>query len=131
MKKTVDSLNSKLASSEANSINSEFIKVGENEVLVKYLKDNNRNAIVSLIDKLKVSHPNSAIVLIGNDGASLPVVCSVNGSALKTNKAGDIVRSVANVLGASGGGRPDFASGAGKDASKVEEALKVAKDLIK
>ncbi len=131
LKKTVDSLNSKLASSEANSINSEFVKVGENEVLVKYLKDNNRNAIVSLIDKLKVSHPNSVVVLIGNDGASLSVVCSVNGNALKTNKAGDIVRSVANVLGASGGGRPDFASGAGKDASKVEEALKVAKDLIK
>ena len=131
LKKTVESLNSKLANSEANSINSEFVKAGDFEVLVKYLKDSGRNAIVSLVDKLKVSHPHSVILFIGNDGGSLPVICSVNGNALKTNKAGDIVRSVANVLGASGGGRPDFASGAGKDASKVEEAVKVAKDLIK
>ena len=131
LKKTVESLNSKLANSEANSITSEFVKKDNYEVLVKYLKDSNRNAISSLIDKLKVSHTNSVIVFIGNDGSTLPVVCSVNGEALKSYKAGDLVRQVANVLGGSGGGRPDFASGAGKDSSKIEEAIKCAKEILK
>ena len=131
LKKTVESLNSKLANSEANAINNEFIKGNGYEVLIKYLKDSNRNAVTSLVDKLKVSHPDSVIVFIGNDNGSLPVICSVNGEALKAYKAGDLVRLVAGELGGSGGGRPDFASGAGKDASKVDEALAKAKELVK
>ena len=131
LRKTVESLNSKLANSEANAINNEFIKGNGYEVLIKYLKDSNRNAVTSLVDKLKVSHPDSVIVFIGNDNGSLPVICSVNGEALKAYKAGDLVRLVAGELGGSGGGRPDFASGAGKDASKVDEALAKAKELVK
>ena len=131
LKKTVETLNNKLANSEANAINNEFVNLGSYEVLVKYLKDSGRNAVSSLNDKLKVSHPNSVIILIGNDNGSLPVVCSVNGEALKAYKAGDLVRQVATVLGGSGGGRPDFASGAGRDASKVSEALAKAKEIVK
>ena len=131
LKKNLDSLNSKLANSEANAINSEFVSKGEYEVLVKYLKDTNRNSIVNLVDKLKVSHQNSVIVFIGEDGATLPVVSSVNGAALKSFKAGDLVRSAATKLGGSGGGRPDFASGAGKDRSKVNEAIEEIKGMLK
>ena len=131
LKKTVESLNSKLANSEANAINSEFVNRGECEVLVKHLKDANRNAVTTLVDKLKVSHPNSVIVLIGDDASSISVICSVNGNGLNAYKAGDLVRQVAGVLGGSGGGRPDFASGAGKDKSKINEAVEFAKGLVK
>ena len=128
LKKTVESLSNKLASSEANSINSEFVNNGRFEVLVKYLKDSNRSAIIGLNDKLKVAHKDSVILLIGGD---LSVVCSVNGSALSSIKAGDLVRLSAGALGGSGGGRPDFASGAGKDNTKVSEAISLAKDALK
>ncbi len=128
LKKTVESLSNKLASSEANSINSEFTNNGRFEVLVKYLKDSNRNAIIGLNDKLKVAHKDSVILLIGGD---LSVVCSVNGSALSSIKAGDLVRLSAGALGGSGGGRPDFAGGAGKDNTKINEAISLAKDALK
>ena len=131
LKKQVESLSMKLAHSEAQAINAEFNKVGDIEVLVKYMKDSGRNAIVSLLDQLKVSHKDSVMVIIGDDHATLPVVCSVNGLAQSKYRAGDIVRAVAGVLNGSGGGRPDFASGAGKDASKVNEALENARGLIK
>ena len=131
LKKTVESLSAKLAHSEAQATASEFAKVGEIEVLVKYMKDSGRNAIVSLLDNLKVSHKDSVMIVIGEDNGTLPVVCSVNGKAQASYRAGDLVRAVAGVLGGSGGGRPDFASGAGKDASKVSEALEAAKGLVK
>lgn len=131
MKKQIESLSAKLAHAEAQSINSEFVKVGEIEVLIKYMKDSGRNAIVSLLDNLKVSHKDSLMIIIGEDNGSLPVVCSVNGKAQSSYRAGDIVKAVAGALGGSGGGRPDFASGAGKDVSKVNEALEVAKGLVK
>ena len=41
------------------------------------------------------------------------------------------MRLVAGALGGSGGGRPDFASGAGRDHSKVEDALKLVKETVK
>ncbi|MBO5578643.1 MAG: alanine--tRNA ligase [Bacilli bacterium] len=131
LKKTVETLQNKLASSEANSINSEFTQANGYEVLVKHIKDANRNALASLIDRLKVSHPNSVIVLVGDDANSISVICSVNGEALKFYKAGDLVRLTAGALGGSGGGRPDFASGAGKDKSKIADAIKLAKETIK
>ena len=131
LKKQLESLSAKLAHSEAQAINSEFAKVGDIELLVKFMKGSGRNAIVSLLDQLKVAHKDSVMVVIGEDNGTLPVVCSVNGLAQKSYRAGDIVRQVATFLGGSGGGRPDFASGAGKDASKVEEALATAKGLVK
>jgi alanyl-tRNA synthetase len=44
-------------------------------------------------------------------------------------KAGDIVKQVAGVLGGSGGGKPDFAQAAGKDARQIALALQKAQDL--
>ena len=50
--------------------------------------------------------------------------------ALKSFKAGDLVRKCAGLLGGSGGGRPDFASGAGKDASKIDVAVNEMKESL-
>ena len=130
-KRQLESLSSKLANSEASAINSEFVSLGDHEVLVKHLKDSNRNALLNLIDKLKVSHPDSVILLIGDSNDGVALLCSVNGKALATNAAGNIIREVARVLSGSGGGRVEFANGAGKDKSKIEDAIKLAKDLIK
>ena len=130
-KKTVETLQNKLASSEANSINNEFTQANGYEVLVKHIKDANRNALASLIDSLKVSHPNSVIVFVDDDANSISFICSVNGEALKSYKAGDLVRLTAGALGGSGGGRPDFDSGAGKDKTKIADEIKLAKETIK
>ena len=131
MKKQIEALSNKLANAEAKSIDSEFEKVGEIEVLVKYLKDTNRGAIISLIDNLKTKHQDSVLLFIGSDNGTYPVVCSVNGKAQATYQAGRLVKEVATVMLGSGGGRPDFASGAGKDGSKIESALSKAKDMLR
>jgi len=44
--------------------------------------------------------------------------------------AGDLVRQVAAVTGGSGGGRPDLAQAGGRDASKLEEALRRAPAIL-
>ena len=44
--------------------------------------------------------------------------------------AGQIVKEVAKVCGGGGGGRPDMAQAGGKDASKLDEALKTALTVI-
>jgi alanyl-tRNA synthetase len=49
----------------------------------------------------------------------------------KGYSAGDIVKKVAQVTGGGGGGKPGLAQAGGKDASKVDEALKLVRTLIK
>ena len=46
-------------------------------------------------------------------------------------KAGDLIKEIAAVAGGSGGGRPDFAQAGGKDAGKVDEAIKKGQDIVK
>ena len=45
-------------------------------------------------------------------------------------QAGKIVGEVAKVVGGKGGGRPDMAQAGGPDASKLPEALQLARKLI-
>jgi alanyl-tRNA synthetase len=44
--------------------------------------------------------------------------------------AGDIVNQVAKVTGGGGGGKAGMAQAGGKDAAKIEEALKLVKGII-
>ena len=44
--------------------------------------------------------------------------------------AGKVVKEVAQVMGGSGGGRPDMAQAGGKDVTKLPEALQKAWDVI-
>ena len=46
----------------------------------------------------------------------------------KEKSAGEIVRSISQILGGAGGGSSKFAQGGGTDKSKKEDAIKNAKD---
>jgi len=70
------------------------------------------------------------VVLVSHSGEQVPVVASVSPEHTKQIQAGKILQTIAPLLGGKGGGRPDFARGAGKDASKIDEALAAAKALL-
>ena len=88
--------------------------------------------LLSLCDNLKTCHPDYLIVLIGEENGGYPIVTVASKAANdKGLLAGNIVKQVAQVLGGSGGGRPDMASGAGRDGSKMDEAINLVKGLTK
>jgi alanyl-tRNA synthetase len=66
----------------------------------------------------------SAVVVIAsvNDG-SIPIVATVSKDLTGKVQAGKLVGELAKALGGKGGGRPDMAEGAGKDASALPAAL--------
>ena len=132
MKKINESLSDKLAFLSSQSLKESFIEKDEVHLLVSYLKGSKRDALLSLVDNLKTVHPDYLIVLIGEDNGNLPIVVASSKAAIdKGLLAGNVIRQVAQVLGGSGGGRPDMASGAGKDPSKVGAAIELAKGLVK
>ncbi len=132
IKKVNESLSDKLAYLSSQSLKNSFEEINGINLLAVYLKDNKRNALLSLADNLKQSHENYLIVLIGEENNAFPIVTLASKAAIaKGLLAGNIVRSVAQILGGSGGGRPDMASGAGKDKTKIDEAIASVKSLIK
>ena len=132
LKKANEQLNAKIASLNSKSIKSELEDKGGLKILGKYLAGNSRNDLLALIDNLKQGSDNYLLALIGGEKDNLPiVVVSSNAAVAKGYRAGDIMRVIAQQLGGSGGGRPEIASGAGKDASKIDAAIKAFKDLIK
>jgi alanyl-tRNA synthetase len=58
------------------------------------------------------------------------IVAFCGSDALKTKKAGDLVRDVAKILGGSGGGKDTFGQGGGKDLVKIKDALLAAEQSV-
>ena len=132
MKKANDSLSDRLAYLSSQSLKEKFKEINGLHVLISYLKGNKRENLLSLVDNLKTVYEDYFILLIGEENNTLPLVAALSKTAnAKGLLAGNVIKSIANCLGGSGGGRPDLASGAGRDASKIDEAIALAKGLIK
>ena len=128
LRKENEALNRKLANASSEALQSEFFEKDGLLILVKYLKDQKRDAIVKISDALKANKDNYLIVLIGEENGGYPIV--VVASKMANDKgylAGKVVRDISFLLGGSGGGRPDIANGAGKDLTKLEEVYKLFK----
>ena len=123
LKRTVEQLNNKIASLQGNSLLEKIEMKDDIAYLAIYMAGATRDNIFSLLDSIKGKYPNHLFIFIGE--VNLPVVVSVSGTAKEKYHAGNIVKKVASIMGGSGGGRPDMASGAGKDKSKINEALEV------
>jgi alanyl-tRNA synthetase len=75
----------------------------------------------------------SAVVLLGSrtDGKA-PIVSKVTADLLPRGlHAGNLVREVAKATGGGGGGKPDFAQGAAKDASRLDAAIGQAAEFAR
>ena len=80
-----------------------------------------------LRDRLK-----SAVVVLGTVYEDRPVFLAAVTPDLVARgyDAGEIVKQAARVAGGGGGGKPGLAQAGGKDKSKLDEALRLAKSLI-
>ena len=124
-------LKEKEASFEAKQLENRFVMYNGVHLLAAYLNDTDRDGLMKRMDQLKTVYDDDVIVLIGGKEGNLPIVSHVSSLAQKEGiRAGDLVKAVSGILGGSGGGRPEMASGGGKDASKIDEALAKVKELI-
>ena len=63
-------------------------------------------------------------------GGSVVLLAQVSPEFTAKVQAGKIIQAIAPLVGGKGGGKPDFARGGGKDASKLDEALAKVAGLL-
>ena len=131
MSKKLESMMDKLSHQNANAVLDEFEEFKGYKLLCKHFENQTIDNLNSLGDELKVKFPDYILCLVGGKDGDLPVSIFVGGKALENNKAGDLVREVAKVLGGGGGGRPNMANGKGRLLSKLPEAFETLKGMVK
>ncbi|WP_419872223.1 alanine--tRNA ligase [Candidatus Pristimantibacillus sp. PTI5] len=126
-----ESLQAKLSRIEAGSLEQNAKTVDGITVLCAKVNAPSMDALRGIVDELKLKLESSVIVLgaIADDKVNLAAAVSAD-LIKKGFHAGKIVKEAAVHCGGSGGGRPDMAQAGGKDTSKLDEALKLAEELV-
>jgi alanyl-tRNA synthetase len=101
---------------------------GEN-FCVAEVQDGDGKLLQAVADALK-SKFSGPIFLVGAMNGSVALVASVPKEMSARLQANKLIQQVAPIVGGKGGGRPENAQGAGKDASKIAEALAKARELL-
>jgi alanyl-tRNA synthetase len=82
-----------------------------------------RGALRELAEKLR-DQLGDSIVLVGSEAeGKAQLVLTVSKSLTGRYRAGDLIRPIAEIVGGSGGGRPDMAQAGGTDPARLDEAI--------
>ena len=104
------------------------------QLVVYYAGEAGADALRSMAETARDSAPNTVAVIAGTNAekGTVSFACACGKDAIATGAhAGNIVREVAKIAGGNGGGKPDMAMAGGKDASKVDDALMRADEILR
>ena len=107
-------------------------QVGDLNVVIKRFKDIDVDSLRTLADAVRDKLDKAVIVFATENEGKINLLTAVSKNAItNTMQAGKIVKEVAKIVGGGGGGRPDMAMAGGKDATKIDEALRQVEDIVK
>jgi alanyl-tRNA synthetase len=98
-------------------------------ICVADVQDADAKLLQAVADTLKAKFV-GPIFLVGAKDTSVALVASVPKEMTSKVQANKLIQQIAPIVGGKGGGRPENAQGAGKDASKVAEVLAKARELL-
>ena len=100
------------------------------KLVLAHVEVDDRKVLSETIDKLKDKLGSGVVVLVGKGEKSHPILVTVSKDLTGKLSAGKILSEVAGIMKGKGGGRPDFAQGAGEDLSQLATAFSKARALL-
>jgi alanyl-tRNA synthetase len=103
------------------------------QVLLEVKQVANPKLLPDIADRLKNQLSDPAVVVLGSrgEGRANLLVAATPGAVLRGVRAGEIVKTAAQVVGGGGGGRDAMAQAGGRDPDRLEEALESAEQAIR
>jgi alanyl-tRNA synthetase len=128
-KKTAKSAEAELKSRAAHIANELAQSHAGKDFAVAEVPDADGKLLQAVTDSLK-SKFKGPMFLVGSRGGSVALIVYVPATLTERFQANKLIQQVAPIVGGKGGGRPESAQGAGKDVSKINEALTRARELL-
>jgi len=117
------------ASNAASELLSSAQTVNGIPLITHNLGDATGDFLQAIADSLK-GRFKGVVVLGGGSETAVTLIATVQPDSTAKVQAGKIIQQIAPIVGGKGGGKPDNARGGGKDASKLDEALAKAGELL-
>ncbi|MBA3881676.1 MAG: alanine--tRNA ligase [Chthoniobacterales bacterium] len=130
LEKTMKSLEHKQAAETARQLIAKAQTTGDTPAIIENLGAASGDQLQAIADALKQQQFGGVVVLAGAVDGTVALAASVGSEFVSKMQAGKIIQAIAPIVGGKGGGRPDSARGAGKDASKIDAALEQARALL-
>ena len=130
--KEVQQLKTKLAlGGGAGAGDDDKVQIGESTLIARQMSDVDSESLRTLADTLKSRLKSGVVVL----AAAMPegkvsLVVTVTPDLAKKAPAGQLVKTLAPIVGGGGGGRADFAQAGGKEPGKISELLAAAQKEV-
>ncbi len=103
-------------------------------LVVNYAGESTADALRSMAETARDASSCTVAVIAGTNAekGTVSFACACDKEAIaKGAHAGNLVREVAKIAGGNGGGKPDMAMAGGKDASKIDDALMRADEILR
>ena len=104
--------------------------VGGVPMIVENLGAVGGDVVLAVLESLKAQF--KGVIVLGGAPTvdNVAIMANVSQEFVSRIQAGKIIQTIAPIVGGKGGGKPEFARGGGKDASKLQEALDSAAKLL-
>ena len=130
LRRELDQARMKSAASAVSSAADQAVEVKGMKVLAQRVDALDRGQMRTLVDNLRNKLGSGVVVLGSAQDGKVALIVGVTKDLTGKVQAGKVVGEIAKMVGGSGGGRPDMAEAGGKDASKLDAALKSAADVV-
>jgi alanyl-tRNA synthetase len=119
-KNEIDKLENEIATLKIEGINNQTETIGDLAVLNQQI-DADMGELIKIASSI-TEQGKADVVVIGNSSGK--IVGSASPKAINEGvKINELIKKAANIMGGGGGGKPNLAQGAGRDPSKLKEAL--------
>jgi alanyl-tRNA synthetase len=128
-KKTAKSAEAELKTKAAQIASELAQSRADKNFCIAEVPDADGKLLQGVADALK-SKFKGPIFLVGTRDASVALIAYVPSTLTSKFQANKLIQQIAPIVGGKGGGRPESAQGAGKDTSKINEALAKAREVL-
>lgn len=127
----VESLKSKLAQDAMGDVMDQVVEVKGVKLLATKVAGMDMNGLRDLGDQLKKKLGEGIIVIASaTDGKVSLMATATKGAIDKGVHAGNLIKSIAGLVGGGGGGRPNMAQAGGKNPAGMDEAIAKAAEVL-
>ena len=114
----------------AGSAADDTVGIGETKLLTREVQALEPQALRTLADSLRDRLGSGVVVLASRNEEKAALVVSVTRDLIDRVHAGQLVKTLAPIIGGRGGGRPDFAQAGGRQPERIGELFTACRELL-